>query len=279
MIRIAGRVAALCALLVVPGVSRADFIVGIGAGASTAGIGGAPTPPGVNGKLTARDFTSPAPIAPPSAFPPGTQVNNNDYVGAGPANPNQVAISLDLFAMNAPINVDITIQPATSVPPPGDVIGAAEYFFTVNVRNRLNDNNVHPAVDGREIGGIRIDLIPGVTGATFDAPQNPAFGTVGGADPFPLKFGGFVTPTAIQYGGLSGGGGGLGYGNTVTLRFSVDVPGSSNVSPPRVFTLRFTANPEPSSLALLGVLGGTGAFFARRRRLAAAKTETVTTTA
>ena len=255
--------------------ARADFIVGMAAGAGTAAVGGAPLPAGFNGKLTTTQFQNSNLITTDGVNGPPSTVatNTNDYSGPGAGNGNFVNFSLDVFAMNAPMDVVFTVQPATSVPPAGDVIGSAEYFFTVTLKNRLNDNGIQPAVSQREIGGFRVDLLPGVTGAAFDAPQNPDFDTVGGADPFPLKFGGLVTPTSLQYGGLSGGGGGLGYGNALVVRFSVDVPGSSNITPPRNFTLRFTANPEPGSLVFAGLLGCIGAFYAHRRRRTTAESE------
>ncbi len=248
--------------------ANADFIVGLAAGAGTAGVGGAPTPAGVNGKITSYSFQGPDRIVTNGINGPAGDpdaVTNDDFTGPGP-NPNFVNISLDVFAMNAPINVTFTVQPQTSLPPPADAIGPVEYFFAVTLTNRLNDNGIQPSTDGREIGGFNVSLIPGVTGAAYDSPVNPAFGTIAGADPFPLKFGGFVTPASLQFGGLSGGGGGLAPNNSLTLLFSVDVPGSSNVSPPRNFTLAFTANPEPGSLALAGMLCSVGVVYLRNRR-------------
>lgn len=258
----------LIVLCIISGQTRADFIVGLSTGAGVTGPGGPAIPAGVNGKLTSFSFQGPDRIVTNGINGPinGGAVTNDNYTGPGPLNPNFVNINLDVYAMNAPMVLNFTVQPQTSLPPAGDPIGPVEYFFTVTMRNMLNANGIHPAVAGREIGGFRVDLTPGAALAAFDAPQDPAFGTIGGADPFPLKFGGFVTPTSIQYGGLSGGGGGLGAGNIVQLQFSVDVPGSSNVSPPRTFSLAFTANPEPGSLALAGLLGTVGAFYARKRR-------------
>ena len=250
------------------GQTKADFIVSLSTGAGVTGPGGPAVPAGVNGKLTSYSFQGPDRIVTNgiNGAVNGGASTNDDFTGPGAANPNFVNISLDVYALNAPMVLNFTVQPQTSVPPAGDPIGPVEYFFTVTLRNQLNANGIHPAVAGREIGGFRVDLTPGAALAAFDAPQNPAFGTIGGADPFPLKFGGFITPTSIQYGGLSGGGGGLGFGNDLQIQFSVDVPGSSNVSPPRTFSLAFTANPEPGSLAFAGLLGTVGAFYARKRR-------------
>ncbi len=255
------------AVLMVSDIARGDFIVTLSAGAGLDGLGVNPTPPGFNGKMTAYSFQGANRIVTNGINGPinsGAQTNN--YTGPGASNPNFVNIDLDVFAMNAPMDISFVVQPQTSLPG-GQPIGNAEYFFTVTMRNRLNDNGIQPSTAGREIGGFRVDLIPGGANAAFDIPQNPNFDTVGGADPFPLKFGGFVSPTSIQYGGLSGGGGGLADGNTVQLRFSIDVPGSSNVSPPRNFTLRFTANPEPGSLMFAGVLGIAGFGYFRRRSI------------
>lgn len=256
------------AALLIAAPANGDFIVGMGIGTGLANVGGPTAPSGFAGKVTAYSFQGPDRIVTNGINGPvnsGAQTNDN-FSGLGSGNPNFVNVNLDVFQMNAPMELSFTVQPQTSLPPAGDPIGPVEYFFTVSMRNRLNDNGIQPGVDGREIGGFRVDLVPGGANAAFDAPLNPNFDTVGGADPFPLKFNGFISPTTIHYGGFSGGGGGLGYGNTVQLRFSVDVPGSSNVSPPRTFSLRFTANPEPGSLALAALLGTAGVGLYRRRR-------------
>ncbi len=248
-------------------VAHADFIVAIGAGSGTDFIGVAPTS-GSNGQLMSRDFSSPAPIAPPSAFPPGTQVNNDDYTGIGASNPNQALFSLDLFN-EQPARVSVTVQPATSVPPPGDLIGSAEYFLAVTVRNLLDANGNGPGLFGLSINELTVTLIPGTSGAAFDNPRNPAYGATGPGNPlqpyFPISF---PASNTIRFGGPSGGL--LSAGDSNTLFFSIDIPGSSSISPPRVFTLQFeaTAVPEPGSLTLVGIgaLGLASAAIRRQRR-------------
>lgn len=247
--------------------AQADFIVGIHAGSGTDFIGDAPSS-GSNGQLMSRDFSSPAPIAPPSAFPPGTQVNNDDYTGTGASNPNQALFSLDLFN-EQPAWVNVTVQPATSVPPFNDRIGSAEYFFAVTVRNLLDANGNGPGLAGLPINQLTVTLFPGATGAAFDDPRNPAYGVTGPGSPlqpsFPISF---PTSNTIGFGGT--GSGLLSAGDSNTLFFSIDIPGSSSNSPPRVFALQFeaTAVPEPGSLTLagMGALGLASAAIRRCRR-------------
>jgi hypothetical protein len=251
---------AACLILSTATLAHADFIVQISAGANTAGPTGSTT--GTNGQLTARDFTSPSLLSPPSAFPPGTQVNNDDYSGPGTANPNQVALALSIFNTGS-VNVNFLVQPATAVPPAGDPVGSAEYYFAVAVTNHLNANGSAPALSGLAIDALAIELLPGVSGARFDDPRDPIYGSIGPATPLQPYFpSAFPTSNMVGFGGPSAGL--LAAGETNTLFFSIDIPGSSSISPPQIFTLRLNATvvpvPEPGSLTLLS-FGAVGLFL------------------
>ena len=77
--------------------------------------------------------------------------------------------------------------------------------------------------------------------------------------------------TAVEFGGLAGGGGDLYFGETGIFTFGLTLPDDAfaNGPPVQYFGLRVTANPEPTSLALAGFgMAAAAAARARRRRQA-----------
>lgn len=221
----------LVILFVSASVVRADFISSISAGSNTS--------PGGNGDLTLSNFTA-----------TGSAVNNNDFTGSGAANPNQVTLNLDVFSLGQPFTLHFnTISSG----------GAAEYFFTVNITNKLGDNGVDPGDLGKEIGPI--DFKIGGNVALFDDLLN-------GANPFPSSNPTYavnqVGAQDLLFGGLNGGGGSIAYHATGTFNFSIDT--YNNTFTGQGFDLTVTANPEPGSLLLAAVLGAPAMALMRRRR-------------
>lgn len=71
----------------------------------------------------------------------------------------------------------------------------------------------------------------------------------------------------LWFGGTLGGGGGIAAGGTATFNFSTRFQGISSGT--RRFFFRFTANPEPTSMALAGLgigLVGVGGWLRRRKK-------------
>ena len=224
------------------GPAYADFVGAIASGTGTAAGG--------NGDLTSSSFS-------------GT-TQNNDFTGSGASNPNQVSLSLDVFAMGQPFVINFTTSNGLVTTGPG-----AEYFFTVSVTNKLGDNGVDPGDHGKEMGALDIHILGAAAGsglatipALFDSPANP----------FPTSSPSYAvnqnSPTFLRFGGNAGGGGAIPYHTTGTFTFSIDIPQTTNFA--GGFTLQFTANPEPGSLALCSLLCAPALSLLRRRRKPAA---------
>ncbi|MBS0201588.1 MAG: hypothetical protein JSS49_01725 [Planctomycetes bacterium] len=224
--------AVICLVVVcVASSAHADFISGISAGANTS--------PGGNGDLTSSSFTA-----------TGSAVNNNDYQGSGAANPNQVTLNLDVFTLQQPFTIHFNTIASG---------GSAEYFFTVNITNKLGDNGVDPGDSGKQIGPMDFKISGNV--ALLDDVFN-------GANPAPSSNPSYavnqISFNELLFGGLNGGGGSIAYHSTGTFHFSIDT--LNNGFSGSGFDLAVTANPEPGSLALAGLLAGPAVAMLRRRR-------------
>ena len=221
---------------------------GVGAGTSLVALN-----PAANAFLTG------APVVTTGA------VGNNDFTGLG--NPNTVSFSLDVYAMDVPFSLTfLTSDDGTAAQD-----GSTEYFFSVTLNNMLNANGIDPGDAGKEINGVDVSQSAGGAAATgFDAPPlggNPFPFATGGA--FPLQAAGIVPgPGNLRFGGLSGGGGGIGFGTSQTLNFAIDLADLSpaGASGPGTLTLTFTANPEPATFLLGGLALIPGVIAVRRRR-------------
>ena len=213
---------------------RADFVTSITPATNTSPTG--------NGNLVSQSFT-----------PANTNDKNNDYTGVGASNPNKVVLSLDVFKMHVPFEINFT----TSNGPQAGGNKAAEYFFTVTLNNQL--------LNQRDIRSLDIEIVagPGLL-PLFDKPANPVPTAPAGFPYNELN----PTTTIVRFGGLSGGGGTIAYGGSGIFTFSIDIPRTGaglNLSN-QSFSLQFTANPEPGSLALCGLLGAPALSLLRRRR-------------
>jgi hypothetical protein len=135
------------------------------------------------------------------------------------------------------------------------------YRFNVTLTNNTNRIITNFGVNLTDIAGGNTQNISDNLG---DFPNTVGFDDSGFAGVFPTGIH-YNTPTNILYGPEAGGGGGLAIGNSTILSFLVfSSPGTASS-----FTLSFTANPEPTSLALAGAaLAGFGGVVVRRRRQA-----------
>ena len=132
---------------------------------------------------------------------------------------------------------------------------ASQYYFTVTMTN--NTFKPHP------ISPVTFALVNIDTG---DFANTVFDNRPGSAHSSSYQTMSTVTPHSITFGGVNGGGGELSVGQTATFHFSVLLPEVSSGN----FFLTMTPNPEPSSLALAGVVGLGGLVMARRRKKAAA---------
>ena len=208
----------------------------IAAGSATSGAG---TGPAANALLTSFSIATPAP-------------GNIDGPGGGPS-PNVVTLELDVYAMDpgSSFAVDFVVSDGVGEQ------GTTEYLFLVTLTNALGDNGVDPGDAGKEINGLDVELTPGPFALTGFDPI-PAPGIAAPLPTFPLQFGG-PAGTALRWGGLSGGGGGVPYGTSQTFVFNVDIldaPGGIIGDSAGTLSVVFTANPEPTTLLLGGLAYG-----------------------
>lgn len=184
-----------------------------------------------------------------------------DYVGPLGGNPNFVAIAVAVNSLGVSDQIQFTVTRDA-------ILDSAEYQFAVTFTNALGSHHPLNGFDLRIAGG-------GTTVAalfeTITDPISPPFTSMatGTASPFAFQSPnlGPVPGTAgpIRFGGLGGGGGFLvNDGSTVTQFFSVDIT-DVGAAVPMSLTLEFTANPEPSAMALAG-LALCPVVLRRRRR-------------
>lgn len=228
---------------------------GVGAGSSTTALD-----PLANAHLSA------APVI--TSIAPG-----NDDVVSPAVNPNTVGVSLDVYAMDPGSSFSLAFMTSDDGTPAED--GSTEYRFFVTLTNALNANGIDPGDAGKEWHGLDVALtLGGAAVGGFDAPPlagNPPPVVMGGG-PFPLQPAGIIPAGPgvgnLRYGGLSGGGGGHSFGTTATYEFSFDLADLTTgaASGPGFLTLTFTANPEPTTIALAGLALIPGGIALRRRR-------------
>lgn len=183
-----------------------------------------------------------------SADPAGS-VGAPTIVQSGVTNNNDIPI--DLPGPAATVEFDMLVNELHT---PFNVVfdrsagsGVQEYLVTINVTNgsaKVPLNNLVVDINGSGVtfdeDGALFNPVP--TGGTFthDQPTNK------------LTFNGFsILP-----------------GATKTLTFSIDLASADTSD----FTIQFTANPEPASMALAGLAScGLGGLVVRRRRKVNAK--------
>ncbi len=176
-----------------------------------------------------------------------------DFTGAYGTNPNVVTMSLDVFELDSPFEVDFTVEDGTV-----GGINSTNYEFAVTVTNALTL--------GKEINGMDIELIvPGGVSVIFDIESPNAFAS-GAGSPLAFELPNLVDASShIRFGGLNGGGGGIPFGGSQVLNFSIAATEIAQFSG-ESFSLRFTANPEPEAIMLGCFTLALGGFFVYRRR-------------
>lgn len=176
-----------------------------------------------------------------------------DFTGLPGTNPNSVSLSLDVFNLDVPFEINFTVEDGAV-----GSVNATEYAFAVTVNNNL--------LLGKEINGMDIELsVPSGVSVIFDVVSPHAF-AVGAGSPLAFELPNLVDAAShIRFGGLSGGGGGIPFGGSQVLNFSVTATEIAQFSG-QTFGLRFTANPEPEAILLGTFTLALGGFFVYRRR-------------
>lgn len=231
---------ALLVLLPV-GIAEASFIQSITVGSNTAPSGTLKSP-AFNGRLNS------------SSTDPYT---NNERTE------KPISVDVTAWKLFQPFDVTFVMNDATFLGNDDEIVGRA-YRVTLTMRNDVDNN--------RPIGPIQVDLVGAGAGAGIrflDGPVNvdntssnpPGDAFIGSA---PDTYFGYVSDTRLVFGGLNGGGVHIPNGGSQDFAFSIFAPHTSSD-----FALRFTANPEPGTLALAGLaLFPLGVAVRRRRRRA-----------
>ncbi len=244
-----------CLLLVGVGSARADFIQSVSINQSIGDSGTAPTGP-ENARLHDELTT----------FGSSSGVRT-------------IGLTMDVFALQSPFSLRFithrTLDPGTDTGPDAlisagsNVAQTVVYRFLVTVNNTLGSNfwaptPVDPGSTGKEIGPFAIKYTGTNNVGSFFNLGSPAQT----ANPFPFAINdlGLNTTSSILFGGRSGGGGAIPFGASETFAFNVTVPNTVSGITSRQFSLTFTANPEPGSLAFAGLLGIPSLLGLRRRR-------------
>jgi len=192
-------------------------------------------------------------------------VASADFISGTPTLTAVPGVTLTSETVNNTTNVvdlsfDVTKMPATGWTMNFTTTGATEpnrvYEFDVTLKNDLLFN--------KEIGGLDIKQAgAGGYGTSFGDGNN--VNTNQSAGPFHYALNPHTNTTSdIYYGGLAGGGGSTPNGQSETFVYDLRLP--TNQVGTNNFTMTFTANPEPGSLALAGLLGISGLLGLRRRR-------------
>jgi len=167
-----------------------------------------------------------------------------------------INISMSVLELGNPFRVGFSVDESAFLGPLPTVTP-----YTVNVT--LTNAIVRPGVaTGRPINGFDVNVNPAPAGSPFISLNTPPSGPLPTSDTF-----GVENPnigTGFRFGGLNGGGGELYFGQTAISTFELSAISTGNGL--RNFALDFTANPEPASLLLAGLLLGPAGIVANRRR-------------
>lgn len=187
---------------------------------------------------------------------------------------NEISVYVDVYALHK----GFTLQFSGSASAIGNV-GTIHLYVTNNLGSY--DNGVVPAIPGpvdpgntgKEIGPLSITRSAGTVNfvhTTASQSSNPNHYAINDKP---------TTDTSILFGGAKGGGGSIAYGTgtdtsgTNWNEFTFQVAATQTGT--KTFNLTFTANPEPGSLALAGLLGIPGLLGLRRRRGKAVEAEVI----
>jgi hypothetical protein len=170
---------------------------------------------------------------------------------------NSINVSISVLELGSPFTVGFTVAENSHV---GVLPILTPYQLTVTLTNAI----VRPgSPTGRPISGFDLDVNPSPAGSPFIVLNTPPGGPMATSDTFAVE-----SPNlgaGFRFGGLNGGGGELYFGQTAIS--TIELASITTANGVRNFGLQFTANPEPASLLLGGLLlGPAGVIAARRRR-------------
>lgn len=188
---------------------------------------------------------------------PITGISNAVYNHvAGGTGTGAITINLEVFELNAPVQLTFTYAARGANP------DRTDYAITLNVIN-----SVPAALNGFDMNGFDItnNAITNAAVASANVQANVPITS----DRFGVLYsGGTNIPNGFRWGGLSGGGPRLALGDIASNTFTYRVNwNNSNLG---TSTLNFVANPEPATI-LLGSLAMVPAGIAAHRRRKNAK--------
>lgn len=210
----------------------------------TGGTPGTGTGPGMNGLLSMPVVVT------TGSENTGGPTGGDDPDGFGPAlAPNVITFELTALELGMPFTIEFDVSAGAGA-------GDTEYLLDFGFKNGL--------AGPRHLSGFDIQASSGTGGYSVTVPNEFPAGSRSISDSFWISPDNL--PTGIRFGGMSGSGGSLASDDVarnqtpILVSYSGLGPASGKIS------LTFTANPEPTTLALAGLCLIPAGIAVRRRR-------------
>lgn len=186
--------------------------------------------------------------------------NSNGALFGGGVAVNNVArtISVDLDFLKAGGAIDIGFDVTST----DDTVDTHNYLVTVTSRNSITPSNTSL---GFAMNGFDV-LVVDPAGGPLAGLRNTPRPTSDKFAALPVVGNPLAGVGGYRFGGFLGGGGEIYNGQSAINTFTVRVAGDGAGLTPNGFSLRFTANPEPTTLILGSLVMAPAAFALRRRR-------------